>query len=201
MKNLAAVCLCLYLLTGCASDGFVKLQDTKSNTAENFTFVDDRPAEEKKWKPVKNDPSNPFSQILYINHGDENFSPNRVTVLRSALSSRLSSLLAGKKIVLKSFHVREYPIESLALARASAMAAVSVAIATGMEPIGKADFIDVELQLTVNDTAYKSSDLEGYHLGIVWSSSYQSKTFQDAAIKAINSAVDKMIIQISEQTH
>ena len=188
------------LLSACGGLGHVKLEELKSNPVETFTFLDQRPEIERSWKPIANNPSNPFSQVQYINHGDESFVPDRVTVLRHALATKASKSLDGKNVILKGFSVREYPIRSMQASRAAAAGAVSPILPSILEPEGTSDIVVVNIEITVDGVIVKSSASRDYYFGMVMVNSNESEEFQKAVRKSIKAAINEVVYKVNENS-
>ena len=81
-------------ITGCGIS--IPLDSIQKEQKSNFKFNDIRPAKEKKFKNAnKSDPT--------VRYGDNQFSPNRMSVLKGALAFKLGNKLDGHKVDVQNF--------------------------------------------------------------------------------------------------
>ena len=200
MKLQALSILAMLALTACAGRGAINLSPLTSGPSATFNLVDQRPEDEKIRKGVANNPANPLSQIVYINHGDQNFQPDRLTLLRQTLARKAGQPLMGKQLILLHFTVREYPRGSIAQSRAAASAAVSPVLPSLLESGDQTDTVEVEITLSLDGRHYAAQTRMSYRLGTVWSASYESSAFQTATRKATETAINDVADKIARST-
>lgn len=183
-NNVPSILLFALLLTGCGGQYVLQLPDSRPAVQESFSFIDARSGEEIRWRVVANSPGNPFSQVNHIVLGDENFNPSRIDYLRKQLQMRVGANLAGKKLMLKTFMVKEYPIETNAIGRAAAMSAVSYPVGIMIEPGGVVgDVITVDIEIGIDDHIVSATAMR----------KYKSGKLEQAARSTIADAVDDLV--------
>ncbi|PCI23232.1 MAG: hypothetical protein COB62_00075 [Piscirickettsiaceae bacterium] len=192
--------LLLIILTSCSSTSYlvnVAPHPLAKTIKTNFTFIDNRPNEEKFAK----DPnrlrltfSPPTDRV-----GNEHFSTLPITLLKSEIQDMLGEKLAGAIVTVKHFEILHYWPKSFRESQVLAFNTTLYPVAIIMDhSLGElVDTMSCRLNGDVNGIPYKVEYAKAYELGgSVWSTIYESENLRNTVSQVVNQCVSKAISQI-----
>jgi len=168
------------LLAGCSTPSHFKLDNAESHSA-GFTIIDNRAPGQK----IFQDPS-VLGRSEYL-YGDDNFTPDRLTVFQTKLWQKFGNKLAGKTVVINTFEAKmtfsgfdpEQRDPSMYGPKAESAVRMAMPLMANIENYTAVKTLKCEITGTINNRTF-----EGMYVGM-----YETGDLEAGMKETINEAI------------